>query len=85
VDVMSDVLLSVRLTGAVFFDVVAEAGLVLGIDLGARFLRGAICDLRGDVMDGSGKRFEIFRNSSGTHFELVASVPETISLVKTIL
>src|ERR1700740_409400 len=35
--------------GAVFFDVVAEAGLVLGIDLGARFLRGAICDLRGDV------------------------------------
>jgi predicted NBD/HSP70 family sugar kinase len=35
--------------GAVFFDVVAEAGLVLGLDLGARFLRGAICDLRGDV------------------------------------
>jgi predicted NBD/HSP70 family sugar kinase len=35
--------------GAVFFDVVSEAGLVLGIDLGARFLRGAICDLRGDV------------------------------------
>jgi predicted NBD/HSP70 family sugar kinase len=35
--------------GAVFFDVVAEAGLVLGLDVGARFLRGAICDLRGDV------------------------------------
>ncbi len=35
--------------GAVFFDVVPEAGLVLGLDLGARFLRGAICDLRGDV------------------------------------
>src|SRR6266550_6632896 len=35
--------------GAVFFDVVAEAGLVLGLDLGARFLRGALCDLRGDV------------------------------------
>jgi predicted NBD/HSP70 family sugar kinase len=28
---------------------VPEAGLVLGLDLGARFLRGAICDLRGDV------------------------------------
>lgn len=35
--------------GAVYFDVVAEAGLVLGLDIGARFLRGAICDLRGDV------------------------------------
>jgi predicted NBD/HSP70 family sugar kinase len=35
--------------GAVFFDLVPEAALVLGLDLGARFLRGAICDLRGDV------------------------------------
>jgi predicted NBD/HSP70 family sugar kinase len=35
--------------GATFFELVPEAGLVLGLDLGARFLRGAICDLRGDV------------------------------------
>ena len=35
--------------GAVFFEPVPEAALVLGFDLGARFLRGAICDLRGDV------------------------------------
>ncbi len=35
--------------GATFFDVVPEAGLVLGLDLGARFLRGALCDLRGDI------------------------------------
>jgi predicted NBD/HSP70 family sugar kinase len=35
--------------GAVFFDLVPEAALVLGLDLGARFLRGAICDLRGEV------------------------------------
>ena len=35
--------------GAVFFDVVPEAALVLGLDLGARFLRGAVCDLRGQV------------------------------------
>src|SRR5881398_2285291 len=33
---------------AIYFDVIPEAGLVLGLDLGARFLRGAICDLRGD-------------------------------------
>jgi predicted NBD/HSP70 family sugar kinase len=35
--------------GAVYFDLVPEAGLVLGLDLGGRFLRGAICDLRGDI------------------------------------
>jgi predicted NBD/HSP70 family sugar kinase len=35
--------------GAVFFEPVPEAALVLGLDLGARFLRGAICDLEGEV------------------------------------
>jgi predicted NBD/HSP70 family sugar kinase len=34
--------------GAVFFEAVPEAALVLGLDLGARFLRGAICDLEGE-------------------------------------
>jgi predicted NBD/HSP70 family sugar kinase len=35
--------------GAVFFEPIPEAALVLGFDLGARFLRGAVCDLRGRV------------------------------------
>jgi predicted NBD/HSP70 family sugar kinase len=35
--------------GAVYFEPVPEAALVLGLDLGARFLRGAICDLSGRV------------------------------------
>src|SRR5947207_4124631 len=35
--------------GALFFEPVPEAALVLGLDLGARFLRGAICDLTGDI------------------------------------
>jgi predicted NBD/HSP70 family sugar kinase len=35
--------------GATFFEPVPDAALVLGLDLGARFLRGAICDLTGDV------------------------------------
>src|SRR2546423_2638286 len=35
--------------GARFFEPVHEAALVLGLDLGARFLRAAICDLRGTV------------------------------------
>src|SRR5215471_4633473 len=35
--------------GAVYFEPVAEAALVLGVDLGARFLRGALSDLTGAV------------------------------------
>src|SRR6266480_6148396 len=35
--------------GAVYFEPVAEAALVLGLDLGARFVRGALCDLSGSV------------------------------------
>jgi predicted NBD/HSP70 family sugar kinase len=35
--------------GAVFFEPVPEAALVLGLDLGARFLRAALCDLRGVI------------------------------------
>jgi predicted NBD/HSP70 family sugar kinase len=35
--------------GAVFFEPVPDAALVLGFDLGARFLRGAVCDLTGAV------------------------------------
>ena len=35
--------------GALFFEPVDEAALVLGVDVGARFLRGALCDLGGTV------------------------------------
>jgi len=35
--------------GATYFEPVAEAALVLGIDLGARFLRGALSDLAGTI------------------------------------
>jgi predicted NBD/HSP70 family sugar kinase len=35
--------------GAVYFEPVPEAALVLGLDLGARFLRGALCDLSGTI------------------------------------
>src|SRR5256714_8687801 len=36
-----------RSYGALYFEPVAEAALVLAFDLGARFLRGAVCDLSG--------------------------------------
>ena len=35
--------------GAVFFEPIPEAAYVFGLDLGARFLRGAVCDLAGEV------------------------------------
>jgi predicted NBD/HSP70 family sugar kinase len=35
--------------GATLYESVPDARLVLGLDLGARFLRGAICDLNGEV------------------------------------
>src|SRR5215208_5501310 len=35
--------------GAVFFEPIADAAFVLGLDLGVRFLRGAVCDLAGEI------------------------------------
>jgi predicted NBD/HSP70 family sugar kinase len=35
--------------GAVYFEPVPDAAIVLGLDVGARFLRGALCDLRGEI------------------------------------
>jgi predicted NBD/HSP70 family sugar kinase len=35
--------------GATFFEPVPEAAFVLGLDLGARFVRGAVCDVRGEL------------------------------------
>jgi predicted NBD/HSP70 family sugar kinase len=35
--------------GAVYFEPVPDAALVLGLDLGARFVRGALCDLAGTI------------------------------------
>src|SRR5256886_13337746 len=35
--------------GALFFEPVPDAAFVLGLDLGSRLLRGALCDLAGEV------------------------------------
>jgi len=35
--------------GALFFEPIPDAAFVLGLDLGARFLRGAVCDLAGEI------------------------------------
>jgi predicted NBD/HSP70 family sugar kinase len=35
--------------GATFFEPVPEAAFVLGLDLGVHFVRGAVCDVRGEI------------------------------------
>src|ERR671931_2428016 len=57
--------------GATFFEPVPEAALVLGLDLGARFLRGAICDLRGDVR--ARQDVELVRKDPEDVLEAIAS------------
>jgi predicted NBD/HSP70 family sugar kinase len=60
--------------GAVFFEPVPDAALVLGFDLGARFLRGAVCDLRGEIR----ARLDVDVSGSDAH-----SVLEEIASLRT--
>jgi predicted NBD/HSP70 family sugar kinase len=63
--------------GARFFEQVPEAAFVLGLDLGARFLRGAICDLDGrvrarqDVELGSAELEDVLDALAGLRASLV--------------
>lgn len=75
--------------GAVFFEPVPEAAFVLGLDVGARFVRGALCDLRGairarqdvelagptaaDVVETIGQLSEALLEASGIAVQLVDS------------
>ncbi|HEV8688035.1 MAG TPA: ROK family transcriptional regulator [Gaiellaceae bacterium] len=75
--------------GAVFFEPVPEAAFVLGVDVGARFVRGALCDLRGatrarqdvelrgpaaaDVVETIGQLSESLLDAAGIEVELVDS------------
>jgi len=62
--------------GAVFFEPVPEAALVLGLDLGSRFLRGAICDLRGEVR--ARQDVEIAGNDAASVVEVVAGLRDSL-------
>jgi predicted NBD/HSP70 family sugar kinase len=75
--------------GAVFFEPVPEAAFVLGLDVGARFVRGALCDLRGvtrarqdvelqgpaaaDVVETIGQLSESLLDAAGIDVHLVDS------------
>jgi predicted NBD/HSP70 family sugar kinase len=62
--------------GAVFFEPVAEAALVLGFDVGARFLRGALCDLHGEVR--ARQDVELTGASAEASLEAIAGLREAL-------
>src|SRR6266513_5496822 len=64
--------------GAVFFEPVPDAAVVLGLDLGARFLRGAICDLSGDIR----ARQDVELEGAGAEGTLDATAALQTSLVR---
>jgi len=63
--------------GATFFEPVPEAALVLGLDIGARFLRGALCDLAGELRG----RQDIEMAGSGVEELMTAAVELKDSLL----
>jgi predicted NBD/HSP70 family sugar kinase len=62
--------------GAVFFEPVAEAALVLGFDVGARFLRAALCDLHGVVR--ARQDVELTGASAEASVEAIAALREAL-------
>jgi predicted NBD/HSP70 family sugar kinase len=62
--------------GAVFFEPVPEAAVVLGLDLGARFLRGAICDLAGNVR--ARQDVELSRPHADTALEAISALRDVL-------
>jgi predicted NBD/HSP70 family sugar kinase len=60
--------------GALFFEPRDEAALVLGIDVGARFLRGALCDLGGAVR----ARHDVEGADAQTALSAVAGLRDTL-------
>ena len=58
--------------GAVFFEPVPEAALVLGFDLGGRFLRGAICDLAGEIR--ARQDVEVIGSDAASVLDVIASL-----------
>ena len=62
--------------GAVFFEPIAEAALVLGVDIGARFLRGALCDLAG--MTRARHDLELSHADAATVLEAVTDLRDAL-------
>jgi predicted NBD/HSP70 family sugar kinase len=62
--------------GAVFFEPVPEAAFVVGLDLGARFVRGAVCDLTGDIR--ARQDVELSERSAAAALEAITSLSRSL-------
>jgi predicted NBD/HSP70 family sugar kinase len=63
--------------GAVFFAPVPDAAYVLGLDVGARFVRGALCDLTGDVR--ARQDVELPERTAAAAMDAITSLAETLT------
>jgi predicted NBD/HSP70 family sugar kinase len=62
--------------GAIFFEAVPEAAFVLGLDLGARFVRGALCDMRGEVR--ARQDVELAEPTAATALQAISTLADTL-------
>jgi predicted NBD/HSP70 family sugar kinase len=62
--------------GAVFFEPVPDAAYVLGLDVGARFVRGALCDLTGDVR--ARRDVELPERTAAAALDAISSLADTL-------
>ncbi len=58
--------------GAVFFEPIQDAAFALGLDVGARFVRGALCDLAGEVRVR--QDVELPERTAGAALEVIAAL-----------
>jgi predicted NBD/HSP70 family sugar kinase len=62
--------------GAVFFEPVPEAAYVLGLDVGARFVRGALCDLTGEIR--ARQDVELSERTAAAALDAIASLSASL-------
>ena len=63
--------------GATFFEPVPDAAFVLGIDLGTRFVRAAVCDLRGEIR--ARRDVELSDPSAEVALETIAELAQALT------
>jgi predicted NBD/HSP70 family sugar kinase len=62
--------------GATFFEPVPEAAFVLGLDLGASFVRGAVCDVRGEIR--ARQDVELSARTAGASLDAIESLSRSL-------
>jgi predicted NBD/HSP70 family sugar kinase len=62
--------------GATFFEPVPEAAFVLGLDLGVHFVRGAVCDVRGEIR--ARQDIELPEPTAGDARDAIATLAESL-------